>query len=502
MGGMLRLNTLHRVHRYAGLIAALWLAVLGATGLVLDHREWRWLWQDTIPSAWVPATLAHKADQGQQRLYQVDMAQGNRRLAAGPRGLWISEDGGGSWRPARFSGYRGIPQVLSLQQTGVGSRSQWWAGTDDGLWLASEGGLDFRRVALEGEAVTALADGADVGSVLGVVERSRVFRLDGPDPGRITWLPLKPPAPGTLPPAVSLSRFAYDLHFGRGLAPQPYSLWINDIGAAALFLLPLTGFLYWLLPRYWKARRQGGNPVSAAGKAWTIRALYRLHGPTFGLVALFPLLYLAVTGVLLDHSQAFRGWLQKTPLPRAAQPPVYKLATWTGEIYGIAAYPGHPESLSVGTRLGVFTTQDRGQTWAREVSPGATPGFVWMMRRIGSQLLLGGMGAPNFAKTDGGHWAKAAGSGFMPSDVTRLQGGNLLWMTPAGPREGSMEGMSNSISLALPVLSGVPWYYVVDGLHSGLLIHPQWKWVNDATAGLALVLAVTGTMRWWRRKWL
>jgi len=33
---------------------------------------------------------------------------------------------------------------------------------------------------------------------------------------------------------------------------------------------------------------------------------------------------------------------------------------------------------------------------------------------------------------------------------------------------------------------------------NGLLIHPQWKWVNDLVSLMAMALCVTGVMRWIR----
>ncbi len=48
----------------------------------------------------------------------------------------------------------------------------------------------------------------------------------------------------------------------------------------------------------------------------------------------------------------------------------------------------------------------------------------------------------------------------------------------------------------------VPWYFVIEALHSGLLFHAQWKWLNDLFAILAIVLVLTGLVRWWRVKWI
>ena len=34
------------IHKWAGLVGAAWLAVLGLTGFLLDHDSWRWIQQE------------------------------------------------------------------------------------------------------------------------------------------------------------------------------------------------------------------------------------------------------------------------------------------------------------------------------------------------------------------------------------------------------------------------------------------------------------------------
>jgi len=54
-----------------------------------------------------------------------------------------------------------------------------------------------------------------------------------------------------------------------------------------------------------------------------MRWLYRLHAPTVGLLVLVPLLYLSVTGILLDHATALRPWM-KAALARNPSRPVHR----------------------------------------------------------------------------------------------------------------------------------------------------------------------------------
>ncbi len=494
-----RLPGARKLHTWAGLGAGLWLVVLGLSGFVLDHRDWNWLWQSTVPELLVPERVAATARRGTVRLYQLDPAQPSRRVAGGPQGLWFSEDGGQSWRPAHFESMAGMPAINVVTPDPRHGWSLLWLGSRDGIWMFDPAAGVARRVALKGQNVTALSRGAVLDGLVGVVERSRVFRFGPATAFAPLWIDPQPPDPAQLPDRIGLSRLVHDLHFGRGLVTQPLSLLINDAGAWVMSLLPAGGFLFWWLPRRWKSRSRGARP-SAAWRKHTMRWLYRLHGPTLGLLAVVPFLYLTATGILLDHATELRPWMNGIQIPRALQPPVYSLDAWMGEIYGVAAYPGEPQRLSLGTRLGLFTSRDGGQSWRRESGVPVAPGFVWTLRRHGNDLLIGGMGGPNLVRGGEGGWRMAKGTGHMPTDISPDGEGGYLWLN----REGlHAAGTGETIETAgLPRLAGVPWYFLIDGLHTGVLIHPQWKWINDLVALACLLLTVTGLLRWWRQRWI
>ncbi|MBI4828715.1 MAG: hypothetical protein HY804_07875, partial [Nitrospinae bacterium] len=52
--------TPRRAHKWAGIVAALWLAILGFTGFLLDHRDWRWMWSVSVPDALFTAEAVGK----------------------------------------------------------------------------------------------------------------------------------------------------------------------------------------------------------------------------------------------------------------------------------------------------------------------------------------------------------------------------------------------------------------------------------------------------------
>ena len=496
-----RLPGARKLHTWAGLGAGLWLAVLGITGFVLDHRHWSWLWQSTLPEFLVPGQIAAKARSASVRLYQLNPDHPQQRIAGGPQGLWISNDSGQRWQAVVFNASATAPGVNIILDDPARPWSRLWLGTDDGVWELDAATGTARRVTLSGARVTALSTGASAAELLGVVDKSRAFRLDLTNDPRPAWIELAPPAPDQLPENIDLSRLVHDLHFGRGLLVAPVSLFINDIGAWVMLLLPLGGFLFWWLPRRWKSTARSEKPRAATRKR-AMQWLYRLHGPTLGLVAVVPFLYLIPTGILLDHAPELRAWMKTIHIPRTLQPPVYGLRSWDNEVHAIAGYPDKPGKFSLGTRLGLFTTQDDGQNWSRETGKPADPGFVWTLRRHGNDLLIGGMGGPNLQRHGDSDWRPVKGTGHMPTDISRDGNGGYLWLN----REGLHPGLSATRALpaqhSFPSLDGVPWYFVIDGLHSGMLIHAQWKWINDIVALGCLLLTVTGLMRWWRRRWI
>ncbi len=481
--------TAHRIHRWAGLAAGLWLAVLGGTGFVLDHRDWAWLWQTGVSPRHLPETLVEAA-RGHVRLYRI--VDDERRLAGGPSGLWYSTDGGQRWQAVSTPAGR-LPPVHQLARL----ESGWLLATADGLWRLDEDLAHARPWRLRGQAVTALAPRAPR-QWWGVADRSRIFHLDL-DSGTLRWHPLAPLDPAQLPPDIDLSRLVHDLHFGRGLLPAPGSLWWSDAAAVALVLLPLGGVLYWWLPRHFRRRRAAGRPLPQGLRRGVLRGLYRLHAPTLGLLTALPIVYLSLTGILLDHRAELRPLLKETRLPQALLPPVYALSHWRGEIHAVVGWPDQPQRVSLGTRLGLFTSDDGGQTFRREPLAGGRAVFVWSARQGPGWIALGGMGAPNHLWQDGA-WAPLPHGAHAPTDVTRDADGRLWWTTRAGLKVWDGAGYRPHPG-PLPDPGFVPWYFVIEGLHDGRLIHPQWVWVNDAMAVLALILAGTGLWRWWRVKW-
>ena len=60
------------------------------------------------------------------------------------------------------------------------------------------------------------------------------------------------------------------------------------------------------------------------------------------------------------------------------------------------------------------------------------------------------------------------------------------------------------------VESGIAFKHAVEGtslflffadVHTGVIFHNQFRWLNDLFAILAITLVISGPVIWWRRKW-
>lgn len=495
--------TLHRIHKWLGLFAALWLTVLGITGLLLDHRDtWAWLWQSGLNPTVLPENIRERARSAPFKIYQVNPQLDDCHITGGQHGTWGSRDGGKIWNRTDFIGRTEQPQLYAAQFIGKEPDAVLWLATDSGMWRSDDCGLTAARSVLNGQRVTDLALGSEASELIGVVNRSQLFRFDAID-GHVVFIDPVAPDQKQLPDSITLSRFVRDLHYGRGVFTAPFSLWWSDAAGVAMFLIPLSGVLFFFLPKYWRKKKRQGITVGRQHKKQTIRWLFRLHAPLLGLVTFIPIVYLSITGIFLDHNDALIGWMKQTTISRPWQPPVYTLRSLDQEIYSVTAYPDQAQHLSIGTRLGMFTSKDNGETWIRERFPEGRSWFVWSLTRSDAGLFLGGMGGPNLYREDHtSAWRVVSGAGHMPSDAVWLDDQTWLILNRDGLRKGTIGGSFERVSPHFPDLKYVPWYYIVDGLHSGVLIHKQWKWVNDLFAILAIILVVTGLMRWWRKKWI
>ncbi len=486
---------LFKVHKWAGLLAGFWLLVLGATGIVLDHDEWRWARQITVPQSWVSPTVARLLPATRMRYVAVDSNDTRRWIGGSERGLWWTEDGGKVWLPVEFSGLDGeVPQVTSLVSREDGLAGVYLA-TDDGIWVTTDHGRRAARAFLDGVFVHQMTTGSTADELVGIVGHDRVFRLDLRDPGAVTYQSFHDVQVSGLPEHVSLYRFVFDLHFGYGIGNRTVSTLLNDYAGFALIVLAVSGFLFWWFPRRW---RRATHAIDAQYKKGVFNWLYRCHAPIVGLLALLPIGYLALTAIPMSHVGGFGTWAQDVMLPRRALTPVYQYGSLRGELDHVVAYPNDKRRLSVGTRFGVLHTFDGGKTWQADAAVPRSRGNLF---RVGAATFFSDIGSHFFRPADDEGWQPL--EGLLTGVTHGVQvGEQWLLKNSQGFHLGTLDGGLEPSDIAvMPALPGSTLYLFLIEIHVGLIVHRQFKWVNDLVSVFALLLVITGPILWWRTKW-
>jgi hypothetical protein len=498
-------STLRTIHKLAGLAALLWLTVLGLTGWILDHHEWRWSHQWTIPSEYTSTAINRLVRGTIMRQVMADPADPARYLGASERGLWLTTDNGQTWKDVVWEGADGLPQTYDFVAGPTGDLNHVWIGTDDGIWIVKDNGARAVPFALQGRDITSLTAGSTPGELVGVDHHSRIFRLDTARPESIAWTEVSDVRVSGLPETLSLPTFVLDLHVGTGFLPQPWSLIVNDYGGIAIFILSATGLFFWWLPRRWRTQAPKGRLKQ---RQKTLRWLYRGHGPVIGLLAVVPILYVSITGAMVDHIQELIEHGSDVRLPREALPPIYDFKTLTGEINDVIAYSGAPEKFTIATRLGIFNSIDGGKTWDAERSIGEGDGTdasnVNLIRR-GDVVFIGAGTIGQFARRDGEDRFRPLnvnGPKLAITDATKRGDTWFIKMSRSIYAADSLDATFEDTKIPYPPITGTTFFLFLADIHTGSIIHGQWKWVNNLVALLAVILTISGPIVWWRRKWV
>lgn len=535
------------IHKWSGLFAALWLAVLGFTGFFLTQDTKRGLQQAIVPAFLTTKPLQINAQRNAMRLWQVDPNDSKYHLSGGSRGLWWSADSAVHWEKTSFD-IPATPQIFVIEPDPQLGWEKIWLGTDDGMFASIDKGVTAHQVSLAGDMITSIVAGSDPSEMLGVIDRTTLFKFKTASPDKIEYISIASLDKTAQPQETRLHKYLRSLHFGRGLFDADTSRLINQFGAVALFILSTTGLLYWGLPKIWMARTKSGRSTDPNVKRETIVWLFRLHGATFGIMAAPILLYLAITGIIIGHDKELGWWMRGTRIKNEYFTPALKLSSWEGRIDAIAGYPGKTDRFSIGNHFGLFTTNDNGKTWHRDQdTTGDAIGGASRMRRIGDKLfIMAGMGNTAISRTDDYSFmnygvpdqipiakqnfgrsqdprnmmvarsehgpmashpsamdaGKMMDTKFMPQDVTVIDGefywksGNKLYSSGVNGNQPMPTSMTG------PAIQGVPLWMWYRQIHTGMLFWSEWRWVNDVFGLSAVFLVVTGVIRWWRQKWI
>lgn len=450
------------LHRWTGLAAGVWLAVVGGTGVLLDHKDWRWMRQSILPDSWASESLIQTARGLLIRQYQIDPADPGHRIASGWRGVWVTFDGGAHWTAARFgaSGHDPVPLVFALE-----TARDWRTvllGTDDGVMRSDDGGVTYRLAGLAGHTVNGLARTSQTDHWLAVLDRSVLVDWQPAEAGATVGL--SPPPTNLLSATEGLGRFFSNLHLGSGLLPGTRSTLIwNDLAGIGMVVLPVTGLLYWL--GLWR----GG--------------LGRAHGWWIGAPLVVPLVYLTVTGVYLGHRGSLAPILSGVQISRDLLPAAYRFGDgWDGEIAAAIPLPPDDARVAIATRHGLFLYDRSSSAWSL-----MSRGAFWGARRLNDELVAFGVRDMRCGIAPAVCVAATEPGPHMVSDAAVFPGGTLVWV-------GHDVGQGDATPL--PMLPGVPLQFVINQIHRATIpFAAASPLVTDAAAVALLVSVVSGIAR-------
>lgn len=501
-----------QVHLWLGLIAFAWLFVLGVTGFILDHPEWRWTKQWTVTSAFGSDHIFIDETLGIiLRNFHVDPANPERMIGGGERGLWRRAHADAPWVDVSYENARGLPRLLAMVPD---LRAPWqriWLATDDGIWLVHGSEGQARLVALPGLEVVALSVGSSPTELIGATP-DHAFRLDVTDTdGNLNQprlISLADTQVRNMPETINLARVLTDMHLGWGLFSRGTSVLINDFGALVIAFLCVTGLLQWWLPRRWRNANAKGRKIKAEGRAadraGKMRLIYRSHAPVLGVLAVLPILYLCLTGIFFDHARTFMVASKDTHVSRDILFSAFDLSDMRGEVTGVVGTPGEPETLSLMTRIGLVRTPDNGQTWHMvddlPMLAHAKGGLTGMLYTHGTTF-IGTHGGPIYTRTDGEDaWSQVPGLRMFIQDAAKV-GDEWILKGSRGFVRGTLDGNLTPLEVPLPDISGMPINSFVADLHAGFMFTDHWVWVNDAVAVIAILLALSGLVNLCYRRW-
>ena len=204
------------------------------------------------------------------------------------------------------------------------------------------------------------------------------------------------------------------------------------------------------------------------------RRLIKLHANVFAIAAIIPFVILLVTGIFLDHPKLFSNFMRSVNIPHAVLPPVY--GTLKEDIWSVDLAK---DVYKIGNRYGVYESTDLIK-WTM-----VSKGFAYKMKRIDETLYASGMGAPNriLSSTE---WKILPKTPHMFKDI------NII--------NEEKEFLSHKSKMQLPSPKGATVYSILLALHDGTFFSSWWIWINDIAAVLLLVLGITGTVRYLKKK--
>ncbi len=447
--------TFRKIHKVSGISAGVVLFLLAFTGFFLDHDNWNFLYNIKVPNAVIPASVIAEGSRLSE-VFLIDKEEENHVVSAGLRGVFVSNDKG-----EKYTKTLSLQCYSILQDT---TASRYYAATSDGIYLSWDKGNTWKPFALRNKVVNALSLHNDK---LFASTNKSVVALISNEGEVLLEKPVRIPA-NQLNEKISLSRFVRDLHYGRGLFDNGWSLLINDISALFLSFLVISGYLIWYFIRQIKCRKNN--------RTKQVKLFIRLHSTIMSLIVAIPLILLTLTGIVLDHSGFFSPFLRSISISSNHLPPVYhslREDIWSVDIY--------KDIYRVGNRYGVYKSEDL-TSWELE-----NKGFTYRMKRLGNQLYVSGMGAPNRLYNKDLNWHILKNTPHMFRDINLVEN-KPVYFNFRKP------------DMPLPELQTTTLYTILSTLHDGKFFAPWWVYVNDGASFFLFMLFASGAIRWFCKK--
>jgi len=436
--------TVHKLHKFVGITAGLVILILGVTGFFINHDKWGFLYSTTFKT--VPDSVK-KADSRLFEAYWLNPEDASHSIVGGKRGIFESFDNGQSFKKMTDI------QCLAIRT----DKNKLYAATSDGVYSLEE--KLWKPYALSGEYITSISIAERI--IVAVIERHELVSIEK-NTKNIIARDSVTISSEKLQDSISLSRFVRDLHYGRGLFDGDISLLLNDYAAIISSWLAVSGFLIWFY-------------IRTKNKPMISRKLIKLHSNVIAILAIIPLLILAITGIFLDHSSGLAKFMRSVTISHTVLPPVYESLK-----HDIWSVDYDEEKYRVGNRHGVYASHDL-KTWTKEVN-----GLAYKMVRKDEVLYVSGMGSPN--RMYDGVWKTLPKTPHMFRDIIVINN-QVNYFTPA-----------KKSSQKIPYFEEATLYSVLLTLHDGTFFAPWWVWVNDYAAVALFILCCTGLIRWYRKK--
>ena len=439
---------LKKIHKYAGVLSGIVLIFLCVSGFFLNHDNWKFLYTTTLPNNILPQATIDK----EKRLYNayyIDKEDDSHKLFCGFKGIEIFKDAVHSYK-----------KTLDIPCYCVVASSRYYSATTDGIYVSDDKGVSWKPFALQGKIITSLS--LDKKKLLAVIDKKVLVLLDiYANILHKGGVKLKKEE---LIHDISLSRLVRDIHYGRGLFDDGFSLLWNDFSSLWLMLLATTGYGLWYMIGKIRYSKRYKKPLSL---------LFKIHKSFWVLIAVIPLILLGITGIFLDHSNFFGQFLHQTKISHKLLPPVYhtlKEDIWSADI--------HDGVYRIGNRYGVYESEDL-QSWHLE-----NRGFAYKIMHDNGNIYVSGMGSKNRVLQQN-RWKILNNTPHMFKSIYTENGVQKYFS-------------SSTHDLTLPVSSHTTLYSFLLSIHDGTFFASWWVFVNDIASVLLLLLLYTGLCLWYK----